>query len=147
MLLSFELIAVLVTLPIALELIPMVTGQKLQQIHPCSVLLLKRFIDGPYNSGNNWNGTVYLEEWPDLTSHSLLLWLDAPALVKIDKKVGRVYAATNTYFFITSFDSEPGLKSLELLVYGQPNAGFPNVENMTLNGKNVCPNPTKVFPI
>lgn len=120
-------------------------GEALEAFAPCDefVLSMERFIGGRPQLENYWNGTFYLDKWPNISEVRLSLTVDNPAKIEIDPDLGRVNVDGKT-FRIFTYDKPPVIGAVKFKIRGPAFEAFPNVERITLNDKDVCKNPRKV---
>lgn len=121
-------------------------GDAIEAFAPCDeyVLSMNRVIGGPPQLENYWDGTFYLEKWPNLPEIRIALTVDNPAKIEFDQNLGRVLVSDRT-FHISTYDKPPKIKEVKFKIRGHTNGAFPNVEKITLNGLNVCKNPRQVI--
>lgn len=119
-------------------------GDAIEIFNPCEdfILSMQRIIGGPPTSENYWDGTFYLDKWPNLTEIRIGLTVDNSARMELDENIGRVLVQGKKFHI--SVYHQPGIKTVQFKVRGQPKGAFPNVDNITLNDENVCKNPRKV---
>lgn len=120
-------------------------GDAVEAFAPCEefVLSMNRVIGGRPQLENYWDGTFYLDKWPNLSEVRISLTVDNPAKIEFDQDVGRVLVSGRT-FHISTYDKPPKIDNVKFKIRGTPNSAFPNVEKITLNGLDVCKNPKKV---
>lgn len=123
-------------------------GDAIESFSPCDehVLVMTRIIGGRPQLENYWDGTFYLDKWPNLTEVRVSLTVDNPAKIELDPDLGRVLV-TGKSFHISTYDKPPLLENVKFKIRGPAFGAFPNVEGVTLNDLNVCKNPRKVIPL
>lgn len=121
-------------------------GDAIEAFAPCDefVLSMSRVIGGRPQLENYWDGTFYLNKWPNLSEVRISLTVDNPAKIELDQDLGRVLVSGRT-FHISTYDKPPKIADVKFKIRGIPNGAFPNVEQITLNGLDVCNNPRKVI--
>lgn len=121
-------------------------GDAVEAFNPCDefVLTMDRIIGGPPQLENYWDGTVYLEKWPNLPEVRISLTVDNPAKIELDQDLGRVLVSGRT-FHMSTYDKPPKIDKVKFKIRGPANGAFPNVEKITLNGLDICKNPRKVI--
>uniref|UniRef100_A0A6B2E8V9 Putative hemolymph proteinase 16 n=1 Tax=Phlebotomus kandelakii TaxID=1109342 RepID=A0A6B2E8V9_9DIPT len=122
-------------------------GRALQAFSPCpdGNLHMSREIGGPPNLENYWDGSFYLDKWPNIPEVRLEITLDAPARMEIDPDEARIHINGRS-FYITTFQAPPKINRVKFTVRGKPRGKFPNVVSVHLNGADVCPNPSSFEP-
>lgn len=120
-------------------------GDAVEAFAPCDefVLSMERVIGGRPQLENYWDGTFYLNKWPNLTEVRVSLTVDNPAKIEFDKDLGRVLVSGRT-FHISTYDKPPTIDEIRFKIQGPAFGAFPNVERITLNDLDVCKNPRKV---
>ncbi|XP_059611560.1 chymotrypsin-C-like [Phlebotomus argentipes] len=122
-------------------------GSAVEAFNPCKngVISMYREIGGPPNLENYWDGTFYLENWPNIPEVRIEITLDAPARMEIDPDEARIHINGRS-FYISTFKAPPKIDKVKFTVRGRPRGKFPNVVSVHLNGADVCPMPAKWEP-
>lgn len=122
-------------------------GDAIEAFSPCDdfVLAMERLIGGRPKNENYWDGTFYLDKWPNVPEVRIGVTVDNPATIELNEDDGRVLVSDRT-FHISAYDHPPKITMLKFKIRGTPFGAFPNVEKVTLNGLDVCKNPKKWEP-
>lgn len=120
-------------------------GQAYEGFNPCpnGVLSMSRFIGGGPIKENYWNGTLYLDKWPNLSEIRIALTVDNPARIEIDSEVGIVLVEDRT-FYITAYGRQPDVDKVNFIIRGTQRGAFPNPTEIKLNNEVICKDPEKV---
>lgn len=122
-------------------------GDAIEAYRPCdsAILTMQRIIGGRPRTENYWDGSIYFDEWSNLSEVRIGLTVDNPATIELNEDDGRVLVNNRT-FHISTFDHPPNLAVLKFKIRGTPFGAFPNVVRITLNDLDVCKNPRKWSP-